>query len=103
MHEVFGKDTVYIRSGGSIAIVTQFDKDLKRQEKRSKSLVKIHAVIETLRNRRLLESKHKDNALGGDWKGWRDCHIEPDWLLIYRRDDVRVELGRTGSHADLFE
>jgi mRNA interferase YafQ len=82
---------------------TQFDKDLKRQEKRRKSLNKLHEIIETLRARRPLDPKHKDHALGGGWKGWRDRHIEPDWVLIYRRDDVRLELGRTGSHADLFE
>jgi len=81
----------------------QFDKDVKRQERRSKSLAKLHAVIETLRTRRPLEPRHKDHPLRGERKGWRDCHIEPDWLLIYRTDNVRLELGRTGSHADLFE
>ena len=45
----------------------------------------------------------KTIPLGGEWKGWRDCHVEPDWVLIYRKDDVTLQLGRTGSHSDLFE
>jgi mRNA interferase YafQ len=82
---------------------TQFDKDLKRQEKRRKPLNKLHEIIETLRARRPLDPNYKDHSLSGEWKGWRDCHIEPDWVLIYGRGDVTLELGRTGSHADLFE
>jgi mRNA interferase YafQ len=80
----------------------QFDRDLKRQEKRGKSLNKLHAVIETLRNRRPLDVKYRDHPLGGELKGWRDCHLEPDWILIYRKDEVTLALGRTGSHSDLF-
>jgi mRNA interferase YafQ len=82
---------------------TLFDRDVKRQEKRGKSLDKLRAVIETLRNRRALEVKHKDHLLSGDWKRWRDCHLEPDWILIYRKDQETLVLGRTGSHSDLFE
>jgi mRNA interferase YafQ len=82
---------------------TQFDRDLKRQEKRGKFLDKLHAVIETLRNRRPLDLKYKDHPLGGESKGWRDCHLEPDWILIYRKDEVSLTLGRTGSHSDLFD
>ena len=82
---------------------TQFDRDLKRQEKRGKSLDKLHAVIETLRNRRPLDLKYKDHQLGGELKGWRDRHLEPDWILIYRKAEVTLVLGRTGSHSDLFD
>jgi mRNA interferase YafQ len=82
---------------------TQFDRDLKRQEKRGKSLDKLHAVIETLRNRRPLDLQYRDHPLGGELKGWRDCHLEPDWILIYPRDEVTLVLGRTGSHSDLFD
>jgi mRNA interferase YafQ len=82
---------------------SQFDRDVKRQEKRGKSLDKLHAIIEILRNRRPLDRKHSDHPLSGEWKGWRDCHLEPDWVLIYRTDDVNLVLGRTGSHADLFD
>jgi mRNA interferase YafQ len=81
---------------------TQFDRDIKRQEKRGKSLDKLRAIIESLRNRRPLDPKQKDHPLGGDWKGWRDCRVEPDWVLIYRKDEVNLVLGRTGAHSDLF-
>ena len=69
---------------------TQFDRDVKRQEKRGKSLDKLHEIIETLRTRRPVGPKHKDHPLGGEWKGWRDCHVEPDWVLIHRKDDVTL-------------
>jgi mRNA interferase YafQ len=82
---------------------TQFDRDVKRQEGRGKSLAKLHAIIETLRTRRPLDSRQRDYLLGGVWKGWRDSHIEPGWLLIYRKDEVSLEFGRTGTHSDLFE
>ncbi len=82
---------------------TQFDRDLKRQEKRGKSLDKLYENIETLRTRRPVGPKHRDHPLGGEWRGWRDCHLEPDWVLIYRKDDSTLQLGRTGSHSDLFE
>jgi mRNA interferase YafQ len=75
---------------------------VKRQQKRGKSLEKLHAVIEALRTRGPLAPKHKDHPLGGQWRGWHDCHIEPDWVLIYRKDQASLTLGRTGSHSDLF-
>ena len=45
--------------------------------------------------------KLRDHALSGDWKGWRDCHVEPDWVLIYMQEAGRLILGRTGTHSDL--
>jgi mRNA interferase YafQ len=81
----------------------QFKKDLKRLKKRGKDMEKLRAVIETLCARGQLEPKHRDHALSGDRRGWRDCHVEPDWLLIYREEAGKLELGRTGSHADLLE
>jgi mRNA interferase YafQ len=84
---------------------TAFSRDLKRVSKRSYDLDRLHDVIERLRVGAALEPRHRDHALSGDWKGWRDCHIEPDWLLIYRVDEDAGELvlGRTGTHADLLE
>ena len=79
----------------------EFKRDLKRLKKRGKDMEKLRAVVETLCARGRLEPKHKDHALSGDWKGWRDCHVEPDWLLIYREEAGKLELGRTGTHADL--
>jgi mRNA interferase YafQ len=51
----------------------------------------------------LLEPKYRDHQLSGNWQGHRDCHIEPDWLLIYKITDADLYLERTGSHSDLFK
>lgn len=81
---------------------TQFKKDIKRLQKRGKDLRKIKAVINLLIAEKPLPLKNRDHQLGGNWGGHRDCHIEPDWVLIYKicADEIRLE--RTGSHADLF-
>jgi mRNA interferase YafQ len=50
-----------------------------------------------------LPEARRDHPLKGEWKGWRECHIQPDWLLIYRTTETEVLLARTGTHADLFE
>jgi len=78
---------------------TQFKKDYKRIRKQNKDLYKLRAVIEILASGQLLEPKYHDHQLSGNWKGHRDCHIEPDWILIYRitADDLYLE--RTGSHS----
>jgi mRNA interferase YafQ len=82
----------------------KFKRDLKRQFKRGLESEKLYAVIAALSARTLLPESLKDHALSGDWQGWRDCHIEPDWILIYRVDEDAGELilGRTGTHSDLF-
>lgn len=80
-----------------------FRKDFRRQEKRGKDMDRLRAVVATLCARRPLAPRHRDHALGGDWRGWRDCHIEPDWVLIYKVAGAELVLGRTGTHADLFE
>jgi len=81
----------------------EFNRDLKRLKKRGKDMEKLRAVIETLCAHGQLDRRHKDHALSGEWKGWRDCHVEPDWVLIYREVADKLELGRTGAHTDLFE
>lgn len=82
---------------------TQFKKDYKRVKKQNKDIAKLRAVIANLVAGQLLEPKYRDHQLSGSWEGHRDCHIEPDWLLIYRitADDLYLE--RTGSHSDLFK
>jgi mRNA interferase YafQ len=80
---------------------SKFKQDVKRQKKRGKDLTKLRTIIELLCNRGLLDSKHEDHPLGGNWKVWRDCHIEPDWVLIYKEDSGTLRLGRTGTHSDL--
>jgi mRNA interferase YafQ len=81
---------------------SEFDRGLKRLEKRGKRLEKLHAVIRSLRTHQPLPRSQKDHALTGDRKGWRDCHVEPDWVLIYKKEGGKLILGETGTHSDLF-
>jgi mRNA interferase YafQ len=81
---------------------TAFKKDIKRTEKRGKDMGKLKAVILLLLKDEPLEQRHRDHALKGDWIGYRDLHIEPDWLLLYRATDAELMLARTGTHSDLF-
>ncbi|MEM6501606.1 MAG: type II toxin-antitoxin system YafQ family toxin [Cyanobacteria bacterium P01_C01_bin.89] len=81
----------------------QFERDLKRMRKQGKRGNKIKTVIGKLVNEEVLEPKYKDHKLIGNYKGRRECHIEPDWLLIYKLDDEEIVFERTGTHADLFK
>ncbi len=81
---------------------SQFRRDVKRQEKRGKDIRKLRAVVALLAEGQLLEERHRDHLLMGTWSGSRDCHIEPDWILIYRQDEENLILERTGTHSDLF-
>ena len=85
-----------------LAQTTQFKKDVKRLQKRGKDLAKIKTVIDLLLAAKPLPPKNRDHQLGGNWSGRRDCHIEPDWILIYKPLDDELLLERTGTHADLF-
>jgi mRNA interferase YafQ len=80
----------------------KFKQDVERQRKRGKDAAKLRAVIELLRHHRPLEPRHKDHPLAGEWKEYRDCHVQPDWLLIYMREGRKPILARTGTHSDLF-
>ena len=83
---------------------TQFKKDYKLAMKRRLAMELLDEIIATLAMGEPLPEKNKDHALTGNWAGHRECHILPDWLLIYRiEDDVLVlTLSRTGTHSDLF-
>jgi mRNA interferase YafQ len=81
---------------------SQFRKDIKRLKKRGKDLDKLKELIRRLFERCPLDARHRDHPLTGPWRGSRDCHVEPDWLLIYRIDDGTLYLERTGTHSDLF-
>ncbi len=82
----------------------RFDKDVALAIKRGKDISKLFAVIEKLANGETLESKFQDHNLRGYFEGCRECHIEPDWLLIYEifEDCLVLVLNRTGTHSDLF-
>ena len=85
------------------AYTKQFEKDLKRMQKRGKSQEKIKVVIKKLVNEVRLEANYKDHKLIGKYKGRRECHIEPDWLLVYKIKENEIIFERTGAHSDLFE
>lgn len=83
---------------------TQFKKDFKLAMKHSMKIELLEEVIAMLAMGETLPDKHKDHALTGNWVGHRECHILPDWLLIYRIEDevLVLTLARTGTHSDLF-
>jgi mRNA interferase YafQ len=83
---------------------TQFRRDIRKVKKRGKSLDKLKAIVTLLLYDEELPFKNRDHQLTGNWVGHRECHIEPDWLLIYRIhfEENTLELVRTGSHSDLF-
>ena len=87
----------------TIRRLKQFKKDVKRIQKSGKEITKLTEVIEKLANDETLEPEYCDHALSGNYKGYRDCHIEPDWLLIYQSSETELVLVRTGSHSDLFK
>ena len=87
----------------TIHYTTQFKKDYKRVKKQNKDLDKLRILIEKLVVGKQLEPKDRDHQLTGEWKGYRDCHVEPDWLLIYKRTSDTLILERTGSHSELFK
>jgi len=85
------------------SFTNQFGKDLKKMERRGKALSKIKKVIRKLVNEERLEPNFKDHKLIGNYQGRRECHIESDWLLIYKLIDTEIIFERTGSHSDLFD
>lgn len=89
---------------GPLRLLTgrRYDKDVGLAQRRKMDMDRLIAVIESLRNRQPLAARHRDHALTGDWIGFRECHVAPDWLLIYHVEGDRLFLDRLGSHADLF-
>lgn len=87
-----------------LVVTGQFRKDYKRVKKRGYDMKLLKEVIELLQNEQALSERHRDHALVGNYAGFRECHILPDWLLIYAKDREKLILtaSRTGTHADLF-
>ena len=81
----------------------QFERDLRRMQKRGKDIGKLKLVLTALIQEEPLADRHRDHALVGNFRGRRECHIEPDWLLIYLVVEDEITFERTGTHADLFE
>jgi mRNA interferase YafQ len=81
----------------------QFKKDVKKARKRGKDLDKLKSLLSLLIHQTTLPEAYQDHPLRGNWKGYRDVHIEPGWLLLYRVGSEELQLARTGTHADLFQ
>ena len=81
---------------------TKFVKDLERTKKRGYDLTKLSAVINLLLEEEILPAKYKNHKLQGNYKDCWECHIEPDWLLIYVKTKTEIIFARTGTHSDLF-
>jgi mRNA interferase YafQ len=80
----------------------QFKRDAKRMQRQGREMEKLKRVLEALVQEEPLASTYRDHVLVGQYKGTRECHIEPDWLLIYEMAESEIVLIRTGSHSDLF-
>lgn len=87
-----------------LVVTNQFKKDLKRIRKQGKDLNHLQNVLQMLLDGIILDAKYRDHALTGNYVGFRECHIEPDWLLIYmiNHDALILTASRTGSHSELF-
>ncbi len=87
-----------------IKYTAKFKKDYKQANKRGYDISKLTFVIETLSKGRILSEEYCDHALSGIWIGHHECHIQPDWLLIYYYEEKKfiLTLSRTGTHSDLF-
>lgn len=83
----------------------QFKKDFKLMQKQGRDLSELKKVIDCLAEEKLLAKEYKDHPLTGKWKAFRECHIQPDWLLVYHIDEGELVLTaqRTGTHSELFK
>ena len=89
----------------TLRTTSKFRKDYKLAKKRGLDISLLEQVIDRLLEEKPLDKKHRDHALTGNYAGFRECHIQPDWLLIYAVDHDQLVLTatRTGSHSDLFD
>ena len=87
-----------------LVLSNRFKRDLKLAARRGYNLDLLEQVVDKLSRQEPLPTKNMDHALSGDYAGFRECHIQPDWLLVYRIDDgnLILFLSRTGTHSDLF-
>lgn len=79
-----------------------FKADVKRQQNRGKDMTKLKTLITLLVNEQEIPAEYEDHPLQGNWRGYRDAHMEGDWILIYRVDGEDLRLARTGTHQDIF-
>lgn len=88
-----------------LILTGRFRKDLKRAKKRGLDITLLNSVVEKLMHGLTLDEKYRDHALKGEYVNFRECHLKPDWLLIYLIEDdiLTLTLVTTGSHSDLFD
>jgi mRNA interferase YafQ len=86
-----------------ITFLKTFKKDFKKMVKRGYDPKKFEKVLDMLRSELLIPVKYRDHKLSGNFKGWRDIHIEPDWILIYKITGDEIICADTGTHSDLFK
>ncbi|MCM1224616.1 MAG: type II toxin-antitoxin system YafQ family toxin [Lachnospiraceae bacterium] len=86
-----------------LVTTSSFKKDYKRLVKRNYNMFLLEDIVNKLQNGEELPAQNKDHALTGNWSGYRECHIQPDWLLIYKiyEDTLILSLVRTGTHSDV--
>ena len=85
-----------------LTVSGQYKRDHKTILKRGSNVGSLKTVLDVLLNEKKLDRKYRDHELSGNYVGYRECHIESDWLLIYKIADGQLKLQRTGSHSDLF-
>lgn len=88
-----------------VKYTTQFKKDYKLAKRRGLNIKLLQEIVKKLAMGEILDDIYKDHALSGKWIGYRECHIQPDWLLIYHinKDVLVLTISRTGTHSDLFK
>ena len=85
-----------------IKIMNACRRDIRRLQRQGKNLDELYTVVEMLAEGEILPERYRDHNLTGNWRGFRECHIRPNWLLIYKIVEQELQLVRSGSHPELF-
>jgi mRNA interferase YafQ len=80
----------------------KFEDEVEKAKKRGKNIEKLKDVMKLLTLEKSLQKKHRNHKLKGEYVGYWECHIEPDWLLVYKKTESHIIFARTGTHSDLF-
>ena len=86
----------------AVLTTTAFEKDLRRAKKQGRDLDKLETIVDLLQSQEELPARCRAHRLHGEWSGHWDCHVGPDWVLLYRVTESELDLVRTGSHSELF-
>lgn len=81
---------------------SKFKKDVRQAQRRGKDMEKLKTLIDLLVSEEILPESYQDHPLRSNWSGFRDAHVDPDWLLIYKVSGKELHLARTGTHSDIF-